>query len=74
MEDRFTRIETKIDSLQEAVIQLARVEERLSTVFKRQAVIEAKVDALADKTGTRFIERIFWIVFATAATVAANYL
>jgi hypothetical protein len=40
MEDRLSRVEAKIDSLQEAIISLARVEERLVTVFNRQSHIE----------------------------------
>lgn len=80
-QDRLTRLEGKIDQLQEAVIKLARVEERLLTVFNRQAVIEQKVDhietrlnELSTAISGRFSERIFWVLFATLATVVSNYL
>jgi hypothetical protein len=43
MEDRLSRVEKKIDTLQEAIVSLARVEERLVTVFNRQSHIESKV-------------------------------
>lgn len=79
--DRLTRLEGKIDQLQEAVIKLARVEERLLTVFNRQAVIEQKVTLIESRLNEvsaaisgRFSERIFWVLFATLATVVSNYL
>jgi hypothetical protein len=34
-EERLGRIETKLDSLAEAVVSLARMEERMVTLFKR---------------------------------------
>lgn len=34
-EERLARIETKVDSLAEAVVSLARMEERMVTLFKR---------------------------------------
>ena len=52
MEDRLSRVEKKIDSLQEAIISLARVEERLVTVFNRQSSIESKVTHIEDKVDT----------------------
>ena len=50
MEDRLSRVEKKIDSLQEAIISLARVEERLVTVFNRQSSIESKVTHIEDQS------------------------
>ncbi len=78
MEDRLGRVEKKIDTLQEAIISLARVEERLSTVFERQSGIEDKVDTLDGKVAlliermaaTRTIERFLWIVAAAGVTAA----
>ena len=41
MEDeRLSRMETKIDKLSEAVITMARMEERMITVFKRLDMID----------------------------------
>lgn len=80
MQDRLGRLEDKIDSLQDAVIKLARVEERIVTVFNRQSDIDKKVDRieteiheLSLKIGGKYSERIFWILFATIATALSNY-
>ncbi len=82
MEDRLSRVEAKIDSLQEAIISLARVEERLVTVFNRQSSIEAKVTSLEDKVDrlsenvikTRSTERFIWIIIAAGIGAAFRYL
>ena len=78
MEDRLGRVEKKIDTLQEAIVSLARVEERISSVFERQVHIEAKVDDIDKKVGAlstemasaKVIERIVWLVIAAAVTVS----
>jgi vacuolar-type H+-ATPase subunit E/Vma4 len=82
MEDRLSRVEAKIDSLQEAIISLARVEERLVTVFNRQSSIETKVMSLDDKVDrltesvvkTRSTERFVWLIVAAAIGAAFRYL
>jgi len=82
MEDRLSRVEAKIDGLQEAIISLARVEERLVTVFNRQSSIGSKVMGLDDKVDrlsesvvrTRQTERIVWIVIAAAIGAVFRYL
>ena len=82
MEDRLSRVEAKIDSLQEAIISLARVEERLVTVFNRQSSIELKVTSLEDKVDrlsenvikTRSTERFVWIIIAAGIGAAFRYL
>jgi vacuolar-type H+-ATPase subunit E/Vma4 len=79
MEDRLSRVEKKIDSLQEAIISLARVEERLVTVFNRQSKIESQVDSMDEKmdsmakslASSMATERIFWMVIA--ASIAAFF-
>ena len=79
MEDRLSRVERKIDSLQEAIISLAGLEERLVTVFNRQSKIEAqvdsmeqKMDAMAESIATSMgTERIVWILIA--AGIAAFF-
>lgn len=65
-EDRLRRVEQKIDSLQEAVISLARVEERITTIFSRQTKIEERVNSMDEKLSRihpaiAFAERLFWI-------------
>jgi hypothetical protein len=70
MEDRLTRVELKIDRLSETMVSLARAEEQISTVFKRQSAIddkitaiESKIDAMAlNAVSGRFAERLFWVV------------
>lgn len=81
-EDRLSRIENKLDDLQAAVVSLARVEERLVTVFNRQTAIESKVNVLDSKVdslsesviSSRAVERIVWIVIAAAISAAFRYL
>ena len=82
MEDRLSRVEKKIDTLQEAIVSLARVEERLVTVFNRQTSIESNVVGLSEKVDrlsesvikTRSTERIVWIIIAAGIGAAFRYL
>ena len=82
MEDRLSRVEKKIDTLQEAIVSLARVEERLVTVFNRQSHIEAKVDAIENKmdilaenmVSTRITERLIWIVIVASIGAVFTYI
>mgnify|MGYP002639930186 FL=1 len=81
-EQRLERIETKLDQMSEAIVSLARMEERMITLFnrmdaydKRQNSMEERVSIVESTSGTngqmlRFAERLFWIV---AAGVAAMY-
>lgn len=82
MEDRLSRVEAKIDRLQDAVIALARVEEQLVTVFNRQSSIESKVNSLDDKVdrmveslaNARSVERVVWICIAAAIGAAVKFM
>ena len=82
MEDRLGRLEKKIDTLQEAVVSLARVEERLVTVFNRQSHIETKVDAVENKVdelgenmaSARTMERFIWIVIVASISTAFTFI
>lgn len=82
MEDRLSRLENKIDTLSEAVVSLARVEERLITVFNRQSSIESKVEEIAKKVdalgngeiSSRILERIIWIAIVAAISAGFSYL
>ena len=77
---RLTRIESKLDQMGEAIVALARVEERLVTLFSRLDVIDkdrvaqgARLLVVENNSGSngqslRFAERIFWIVVAAAVT------
>ncbi len=77
-EDRLTRIEQKLDKLSDAVVSLARMEERMVTLFNRmdhydtnqQKVIERLTEVekkLATKTNTvRLGEKFFWLAVGGA--------
>ena len=78
MKDRLGRVEEKIDTLQEAIVSLARVEERLVTVFNRQSLIDAKIGDIEHKVDTlnenmisaRILQRFVWTVIVAAIGAA----
>ena len=77
---RLDRIETKIDSMSEAIIALARAEEKIVTLteFGKQQgeqilTLINRVDRLeelvrANASTVNVINKIFWVVIAEAAT------
>jgi hypothetical protein len=79
---RLARIEAKLDQMGEAIVALARVEERMVTLFNRLDAIDKdraaqgkRLVAVEEKTGNnghslRFAERVFWIVVAAGVTFA----
>jgi len=85
-ESRLHRIENKLDKLAEAVVSLARMEERMVTLFNRmeryegrQEGLEARIDEVENtniKNGAtlRFAERVFWIVATAAVSTGFWYL
>jgi len=85
-DQRLDRIEQKIDKLSEAMISLARAEEKLMAIESdRQNVVERlnrhseKIDELNDlvKENTRTINNIskfFWLVLAVFTTAASGAL
>ena len=85
-ESRLHRIENKLDKLAEAVVSLARMEERMVTLFNRmeryegrQEGLEARIDEVETaniKNGAtlRFAERVFWIVATAAVSTGFWYL
>ena len=85
-EDRLTRIEDKLDKLSNAVVTLARMEERMITVFKRMDNIDDQQKAMWDRiveldqlTASRghklqFFERIWWIVFTASIGACFVYM
>ncbi len=60
---RLDRIEEK---LEESRLDLARVDEKITTIFNRQGSIETDVKSLTEKIGNGFMEKIFLIVLASA--------
>ena len=85
-ESRLHRIENKLDKLAEAVVSLARMEERMVTLFNRmeryegrQEGLEARIDEVETtniKNGAtlRFAERVFWIAATAAISTGFWYL
>ena len=79
---RLERIEKKLDQVGDAIIALARIEERMITLFKRMDSLDAeqssqnrRLTLIENKVGNngqalRFAERVFWIV----ATSGVGYL
>ena len=75
-DQRLERIEKKLDQMSEAIVSLARMEERMITLFKRMDVYDEKQENLQDRVHIlekrqgvngqtlRFAERLFWIVAA----------
>ena len=47
-EDRLNRMEDKIDKLSEAVLAIARMEERMLTVFKRLENVDGSIKKMDD--------------------------
>jgi hypothetical protein len=75
---RLGRIESKLDKLSDAIVSLARMEERMITLFKRmdsydsyQKKLDDRVDELEEISQgrghfLRLFERVFWIVITAA--------
>lgn len=75
-EDRLDRIESKLDEVGKAIVALARMEERMMTLFKRMdnydqghTDVAERLTKMEMRVGSngqmlRFAERIFWIVLS----------
>jgi hypothetical protein len=73
-EARLERIERKLDEVGQAIVALARMEERMITLFKRMDKLDQeqsnhgrRLQLVEGRVGTngqtlRFAERVFWIV------------
>ena len=85
-DDRLSRMEEKLDRLSEAVVAMARMEERMLTLFKRMDKFDSciqKVDDRLDEMARQaiargqkiaFAERIFWMICTGAVGLAFVYL
>ena len=82
--NRLDKLESKIDRLADAVITIARIEERVTTVLKQNDRFIMRLDRLEDRVETveqtaklnkkdvSNGERVFWVVFS--AVIAARLL
>lgn len=84
--DRLNRIEVKLDKLSEAIVSLARAEEKLKSMEKfmhqqmdqilemgkRLEDVERRVSTNASTIN--IINKLFWIVMAAAATAITTML
>lgn len=84
--DRLTRIETKLDQLAEAMISMARMEEKMITLFKRmdkydenQGKIDNRLQAVENATVKTsafgyIADKAVWIILGAAATFIIKHL
>ena len=85
-DERLGRMEDKRDKLSEAVVEMARMEERLLTIFKRLEHMDAafkkyddRVDDIEKQALIRgqkiaFSERLFWMVVTGAVGLPFIFL
>ena len=83
--NRLDKLDGKIDKLSEAIVAIARIEERVTTVLKqndrfilRMDRLENRVEtveqkAIVNSKGINMFERLFWIgVSAIASIIVYN--
>ncbi|MAJ57852.1 MAG: hypothetical protein CMI74_07290 [Candidatus Pelagibacter sp.] len=85
-DQRLEKIEQKIDRLADAVVSIARIEERVATVLKqndrffiRMDKMEERVDAVENKSSlnTRsfsFLERFLWVCVSSGVGLLVYFL
>lgn len=69
---RLNRIEEKLDKMSEAIVSLARMEERMITLFKRMDAYDDRQEAIVKKiqdievkqASALWVERVMWVVVA----------
>ena len=83
---RLDRIEDKIDKLSDAIVSLARVEEKIASMesqlingHERMNKHGIKLDAIEFQVQTNaqtvsVIHKVFWIVIVACATVSASVI
>jgi len=81
-EQRLERIETKLDSVAEALVALARLDEKTTSLYRRMDTLDDQQTQQSNRLVTlegsvgsngqslRFAERVFWIVLAAVVTFA----
>ena len=87
MEDlRLSRIEEKLDKLADAVVILARMEERMLTLFKRIEHYEDRQQKIEDRVSDiekedagknsifRAVDKVSWLLIGAALSYVFHYL
>ena len=81
-EQRLERIEIKLDSVAEALVALARLDEKTTSLYRRMDTLDDQQTQQSNRLVTlegsvgsngqslRFAERVFWIVLAAVVTFA----
>jgi len=84
--DRLDRIEDKIDKMSEAIITLARVEEKISDLELRREEQHMRLNRLSEKIDSidshvtslvenvSFMKKLVWFFFATIATLTISVI
>jgi hypothetical protein len=80
-EQRLARIEQKLDKLSEAVVSLARMEERMITLFNRMDGYDIRQNNIEDRVSEvekvtisrgavfRLVDKLIWIVVGLVTAV-----
>lgn len=83
-DERMARIENKLDQLAEAVISIARAEEKIATLIQDTREIKLNVNATSYKlheveiqtmnntADLKTLNKFFWLIASTTITVAAS--
>ena len=84
VEQRLTRFEEKLDGINEALVSLARIEERVTTILKHNDSIheqvqqlDSRIDELESQNAVQEFtlgrgERLFWIGMTVFAGLLAS--
>jgi len=80
--DRLARIEGKLDKMSEAIVSLARMEERMITLFKRMDTYDANQSVVSDRItkvevsqanhdgSTKWVDRVIVAIITGAITLS----
>lgn len=81
MEDWQQRIENKIDKMADAIIDLARMEERMVTLFNRMNTYDKRQDEISHRVAGiekelargAFVEKLIWLFLASVVGLLVGY-
>lgn len=85
-DQRLNRIEQKLDKMAEALVVLARIEERSNTIFKRLDAIDERMNTTSQRVtdlervsevrgvSLGMADRVFWIIITAGVGIGAYWL